>query len=240
MDEHNVASSSAGVSTPPRRVDWSATDAIAFGWNAVTRDFNLVLALFLAMLVGNALLIVVMIVAGVAGASRDEFNVARVIAQLVNAPISIWVSMGLVRYMLKKARGQGGEIGDLFSGGPFLSFLGAALVAGLLTLVGLVALIVPGIIISLGLQFYAQEIIDRRKPALRAIADSWELTKGHKGGLFAFALLSFVVNIAGMLVCLVGVFFTLALTTIAGTWIYLRLIGEEPPEPGMLRPEPTA
>jgi uncharacterized membrane protein len=150
-------------------------------------------------------------------------------SSLVGLAISIWMQMGITRYAIKLARRQPAGFEDIFAGDPFWSFLGAGILVGLGVFGGMLLCIVPGIILALGWFFNAQLVVDRRMGALDAISESWRLTKGHKGDLFLFALLSIGVVLLGELACCVGVLVAIPVVTTAIAYIYLKLTGEEPP-----------
>ena len=122
-------------------------------------------------------------------------------------------------------------------------FIGGIIVS-ILTLIGLVFLIVPGVYIALGLFFVRQEIAVEDKNALDALAGSWELTSGHRLELLALAvvivavgivvsLLAGVVDFAGitLLTTLVSVVLG-AVTAVFGVAVaaraYVQLTGDQP------------
>lgn len=68
-------------------------------------------------------------------------------------------------------------------GVAFFLFL-CNLVGGLLVLVGLVLLIIPGIVVALGLCLAAPAVVIAKRGPLEALGDSWNLTATHRGDLF--------------------------------------------------------
>jgi hypothetical protein len=125
----------------------------------------------------------------------------------------------------------------------FNGFVGG-IVMLILTLIGLVFLIVPGVYIALGLFFVRQEIAVEDKNALDALAGSWELTSGHRLRLLALAvvlvvvglvvsLIAGAVDLAGMTVLTTLVSVVLgAATTVFGVAVaaraYVQLTDEDP------------
>ena len=140
---------------------------------------------------------------------------------------TMWISMGFYKYLLKVVRGQPAAMSDLFSGGPYLRVLGAAICFAVLFYVGLCLLIVPGIIVALGLWPYLFLILDKDELAIDSLKKSWEITKGHKMPMFLFALLAIGVYILGLLACFVGVFVSVSIVAVGVTWIYLKITGQE-------------
>ncbi len=215
---------------------WSPTGAIGFGWHTMKREPMCILVLFVGALVGNLLSILGSVFNAIMSVQHDHrLEVIGLVvygaSALISMPVSLWMQMGMTRYAIKLARRQPAGFDDIFTGGPFWSFLGAGLLVGLGVLGGMLLCIVPGVILALGWIFNAQLVVDRRLPALEAISESWRMTKGHKGDIFLFALLSMGVVLLGELACCVGVLVAIPVVTTAIAYIYLKLTGEEPPSP---------
>ena len=123
------------------------------------------------------------------------------ITSLVGIAGSIF-SVGYAMYALSFVRGNKLEISDIldFCKKHWLVALLTSLLTGLIVLAGMIILVVPGIIASIGLMFYQEVCADN--PEMRArdiVKKSWNMTKGHKGELFVLAL-SFIGW--GILACL--------------------------------------
>ncbi len=89
------------------------------------------------------------------------------------------------------------------------NYLGIVL-AGLLVFalvgMGIILLIVPGIIIACRLAFVGYLVMDKNLDPIKAIEESWRLTRGYGWTIFGMAILSFFIIIAGLCVLFVGVF----------------------------------
>jgi len=70
-----------------------------------------------------------------------------------------------------------------------LPVLGTSLLVGLAIVVGLVALVVPGVILMCGLAVAAPAAVVERTSGTSAMGRSWSLTKGSKGSIFLAYLL---------------------------------------------------
>jgi uncharacterized membrane protein len=217
-------------------VQWSPTEALEFGWRTMMREPKSIAVVLVALLSAYVVLIAAMIPFAILNAQHDRELatlawVIYVLAYVITLPLSLWVHMGLIRYSLKLARGQPASFGDVYSGGPFLSFLGAALLASLGAMVGMLFCVVPGYILLIGWLFYGHLIVDRRLPVIEALSASWRITNGHKWKLLLFMLLMAAVALLGELACCVGVFVAIPVVLVAYSYVYLRLIGEVPPMP---------
>jgi hypothetical protein len=149
-----------------------------------------------------------------------------IFAVLVNYVLQAYVSVGIMRLNLQAARGESPAFGTVFSGADrtlplFVLMVIMVLIIGL----GLLFLIVPGIILSLGLCMAPYYCADQKLGPIESLKRSWEATTGHKVSLFLFGLAVLVLALVGLLVCVVGVFVTSAIVSVAQAVVYTRLSG---------------
>lgn len=217
------------ASGPP----WSSGGAISFGWNAIRAKPEIVFVLFAGGLIANAISILGSVIDVFGAASRDQ-DVQTLTAfmsfglQILNFPVACWIGMGMIRYALKVVRGEPAQFGDLFSGGPFFTYVGAAILTTLGILVGFLFCIVPGVILTICWCFWQYLVVDRGADVIESMRRSWKMTEGHRLDLFGFFLLVFCVNLLGLLACLIGVIVTSALTSIAFAWTYIKFVETSP------------
>ena len=117
---------------------------------------------------------------------------------------------------------------------PSLSFTFAAvanhdrqmlLMSPLATLAGAVVLI----FFQVRLFLFAPAIIfDRGLGAVEAVKANWELTRGHFWGLFGVSLLLGLINLGGVLACLVGLLFAIPFTALILTGGYVLISRRRP------------
>ncbi len=157
---------------------------------------------------------------------------------LVLMPVSFAVGVvsqafflgGIMRFALSVARGRKPEFAEVFAGGKsFAAMLVGQFLLSLGLFLGCLACVVPGIIFSIGCQFYALLIVDRELSGVDALKASWQLTQGHKSNLAMLGFLQFCVALLGAAACCVGVFLVAApIGTLALAYVYLKLNNEEP------------
>lgn len=232
-----------GPPPPGASLAWSPTDAIAFGWNAISKDFAAVAlpiaaATFLMSLPS-------MLLDGVSGVLRAALIGSGSMSESSSDWIKIFVMPfsfaltlatqayflgGIVRFSLRVARGEKPTFFDLLSAGP--SFV--PLVIGQLlflagVMLGLLLCAVPAVIFALGCQFFWHFVVDGGVPPVDALQSSWKLTQGHKVQLALLALLTLGVVLLGMAACCVGAFLVSApVASLASAYVYLKLRGETP------------
>jgi lipoprotein-releasing system permease protein len=98
---------------------------------------------------------------------------------------------------LKLVRGEKPRLRDVFSGVRFvLPLLGFEIIAGLAATFGLVALVVPIIVIRIGWWLAVPLLIDRNLGVIEAVEESWRMTRGSRLRLFVLASILFVLQLA--------------------------------------------
>jgi len=120
--------------------------------------------------------------------------------------------------------------------GVLVPYLIGAIIFGIAVSIGMVLLIVPGIIVILVFGFYGWIIVDGvRKDAIEALRRSAEITRGERLHLFVFGILLMLFNILGLIVLVVGVLVTSAISVLAVAHVYRQL---EASAAGARRPAP--
>jgi len=88
----------------------------------------------------------------------------------------------------------------------YLHIILANLLVFALVVLGLFALIIPGIIIGCRLAFVSYIIMDKKLDPIEAVELSWKLTKGHGWQIFFMGFVSIFIVIFGLCMFLVGIF----------------------------------
>ncbi len=121
-----------------------------------------------------------------------DLPMGNVLIQLVLLVPTVIVQIAFTRYVLFAVDKKSIELKTLFAVNWQMIFavLVSSLLYGLIVFFGLILLIIPGIIFALGCYFYFFLIVDKQLGAIDSLRTSWHITKGHKGTLFVFYLLS--------------------------------------------------
>jgi uncharacterized membrane protein len=88
----------------------------------------------------------------------------------------------------------------------YLHIVLANLLVIALIILGMFALIVPGIIIACRLAFVSYIVMDKKLDPIEAVELSWKLTKGHGWQIFFMGFVSFFIVIFGLILMIVGIF----------------------------------
>jgi uncharacterized membrane protein len=88
----------------------------------------------------------------------------------------------------------------------YLSIILANLLVIALVVLGLFALLIPGIIIACRLVFVPYIIMDKKLDPIEAVEKSWRLTRGHGWTIFLMGFVSMFILIFGLCLIFVGIF----------------------------------
>lgn len=137
---------------------------------------------------------------------------------------------GLYLYYLKKIRGQPAELGDAFAGFSlaFLPLMLATLVSTLLTMVGFLLLILPGIYLAVSYAFTYMLVIDKRLEFWAAMEVSRRVITAQWFRMFALILLGAIIAALGVIGLFIGVFITLPIMIGAIAYAYEDLCNPPP------------
>ncbi|MDX9811134.1 MAG: hypothetical protein RBU28_02010 [Bacteroidales bacterium] len=88
----------------------------------------------------------------------------------------------------------------------YLHIILANLLVFSLVIIGLFALIIPGIVIGCRLAFTSYLVMDKKLDPIEAVEKSWKLTRGHGWRIFLMGIASFFIFIFGLILMFIGVF----------------------------------
>lgn len=109
----------------------------------------------------------------------------------------------------------------------YLSIILANLLVTALVILGLFALIVPGIIIACRLAFVSYIVMDKKVDPIEAVEMSWRLTRGYGGTIFMIGFVAFFLIILGLMMLIVGIFPALIWINSAFATLYESVIREK-------------
>ena len=90
--------------------------------------------------------------------------------------------------------------------------------------IGFVMLIVPGIIFACRLTFVSYLVMDKQMDPIRAIEESWRLTRGYGWTIFGLGIVSFFIGILGLAMLIVGIFPAIVLINAAFASLYQAVL----------------
>jgi len=146
--------------------------------------------------------------------------------------VGIVVLGGLDYVFIRRIRGEVVQVGDVFAGFnlAFLHLTLAGLVKWLLTSLGFVLCVLPGIYLGVGYVFALPLVIDKRMEFWPAMEVSRRVVHHHWWSTFALVIVLACIALVGFLACIVGALVTLPVASASLMYAYEDLFGREATE----------
>lgn len=201
---------------------FSMKDAIAFGWDTMKNNTGFFMGLLIiAVLIEN-------IPTTLGNIAKKDFPLLSIIFSIAGMIISSMVQMGLIKVSLKFCEGTKGKLDDLLSNFHLvLNFIAGSVLYFLITVGGLILFIVPGIVWGVKYSLFVYFIVDEELGPIEAIKASGRATEDAKMDLFLFGFLIVLMNLAGALLFIIGLFITVPISMVAYAYIYRELSGQD-------------
>lgn len=213
-----------------------AGDVISSSWSIFKQEMGIVIGgVIVAGIINFASGLPQGLLGGIAGAmeGQGEKEVAMILLTIswcflpIGYLVQWFVACGLNRLLLNVARGEPAAIGDLFTGGKYLwRMAGASILFGLMVLLGLLCLIIPGIIVSLMFFPYSYVLVDEDPPGVDCLWRAKTYTSGNLGSIFVLFLAMFGINMLGVCALGIGLVFTIPLTSLMFAVAYCKMSGQ--------------
>ncbi len=135
---------------------------------------------------------------------------------------------GAAKVLLNIIRGGEIDMKELFYGfKDYLNIILANLLMSAIIGIGMVFLLVPGIIFACRLAFVPYLVVDKKLDAVKAVEESWKMTRGHGWTIFLMALMVIPIIIAGVLALGLGVIFSIIWINLAFASIYAIVMAKK-------------
>lgn len=197
---------------------FSIGESVKFGWETFKKRP------WFFMGVSLCVFVVYSILSAVTDEKVHDTSAAQLLVSIAAGVIGIFVEMMLVNIALKSHDSvETVAFSDAWAKKPFWSYLGVKILNGIVVVVGLILLIVPGVIAALTLLFGNYLVVDKGLGPIQAMKESARITKGHRWQLFGFVLVLVGLNILGLLALFVGLLVTIPVTILAMAHVYRTL-----------------
>lgn len=218
---------------PGGPVPFSPTNAIGYGWNKFKANpWPFVGITLLTIVVGGVLNGIGN--ASTSGEPREVGIGLAVVGGIVGLIFSIaaqiaytLLAAATIRGALDTTEGKPVTFSTMFEGWDKLQVVIAALVTSVMTFIGIILCVLPGLVVIFMTFFTTFFIVGRGMAAIDAIKASFRFTADHIGPLVLLALLSVLCVFAGALACLVGLLVALPVVTISAAYSFRTLQGEQ-------------
>lgn len=208
---------------------YSPTDAIGYGFNKFKDNAGAFIVLAL-LAVGASILISIIgsiVSDGASIVAYDtngfEFSFVAFLFNIISQLVGTLFTAAAIRGALDAVEGREVNVGDMFQRWDKLQVVIAALVISVLSSIGLVLCVLPGLAVLFLTWFTSFFIVDRGLDAITALKSSVRFTMDHLGPLLLLLLLSFLCLVAGTLACVVGLLVAYPTVMIASAYSFKRL-----------------
>jgi hypothetical protein len=132
----------------------------------------------------------------------------------------------VIRATLMIVRGEPLDASKVMSTDRLGSYIVGAIIVAVLTFVGFILCILPGIAVGIFALFWGYFLVDKGMSPIEAITASFNLVKENFGPVLLFWFLTILVTIAGAIVCGVGLIVAIPVVVIGTGYMYMRLQGQ--------------
>jgi uncharacterized membrane protein len=185
------------------------------------------------LVIGIAVLVIsfvvrLIIVGGMtdSGSNLGTVLLAAAIAGGITSLITQVLAAGLYKGGADVADGRDVQLGGLFEGWDKVQVIVAAVIIGVLTLIGTLLCYFPALIVGYFTQFTLLFIVDKNLSATDAIRASFRLCVDNLGPTILWYLLALITVIVGAVLCLVGLLVAIPVVLVGLAYTYRRLQGE--------------
>jgi uncharacterized membrane protein len=164
------------------------------------------------------------------GGGGGFFGIAMILSFVFGAlswAVSLVIQAGIIKASLAMTRGQKVDIGSAFNGINWAQVVIASLIIGVLTFIGLILCILPGIVVIFLTSFTLYFVIDRNQDAVAAIKSSVAMVKDNVGTLIVFFLATLAAYIVGACLCGVGLLAAIPIIVLAQAYTF-RTLNNDP------------
>jgi uncharacterized membrane protein len=206
------------------KLNFSKKEALSYGYKTTWENLKFFIIL----------LVIAGVVYGVSSAiktsiinSTNSFGPVVAIVTILVWILDLILEMGMIRISLDFVENKKTNYKRLFYTNSLFNYFVVTIIKSVVVLIGFIFLIVPGIILSIKLQYATYFVIDKNLGIGDSLKKSWALTKGIKWNLFLFGLLIGLINIGGAILILIGLLFTIPLTLLANAFVFRKLLSQQ-------------
>ena len=224
--------------------------AITYGWNKFKDNWN---EIVVALIIGFAVIVVLAVIgflvqrsltsvdecsvritdSGVIRSSGCGDSTGFFVQLLAGAIFQFLIFLGssvlqlfVIRATLMLVRGERLQASKVMSTERLGSYMVGAVIVGIMTFIGFILCIIPGIAVAFLTLFWGYFLVDKNLSPMEAITASYNLVKENVGPVILFLLLSWVVILVGAIACGIGLIVAWPVVIIATGYMYKRLQGE--------------
>lgn len=198
---------------------FSYNEAVMFGWETMKKNIRFfVILLFIALLIVE--------LPGFIGelAKKQGLTFIGIILIAAGVILNFVVKLGFIKVSLNFCSGTKSDFDELLSSFDLLvNYIWATVLYILIIIGGLVLFIVPGLIWAVKFNLFSYFMVEKGLGPVESLKASALATEGAKWDLATFGALLLLINMAGFLCFVVGLFATIPTTMVAYAYVYKKL-----------------
>ena len=205
------------------------TDVLSYGWSTMKANLGFFIGLVFIFLFITYLPTVAIEILKRADVSIELKRISIISIQILSQIIQLIIGIGMMKIALSFCDEQKPPFSRLFDiYGCFWRYIGTMLLYSLIVIGGIVLLVVPGIIWSVKFNLCGYFVIDKGLGPIQALKASSRATMGVKWDLFGFGIICGLINLAGLLCLIIGIFATYPTIIVAYALVYRQLAAQTP------------
>ena len=157
--------------------------------------------------------------------AQSFWTVNWIIGSILATVVGYLINAALVRGALDEVDGRHPGLGAFFRFANVGNVILASILVGVLTAIGFILFVIPGVIVAFLSWWTLHFVIDRDEQAVEGIRSSFRAISSQAGTLFLLALALIGINILGAILLGLGLLVTIPLSIIASTYAYRVVSG---------------
>jgi uncharacterized membrane protein len=197
---------------------FTVKEAILFGWATFKKNWQFLIKAFLIIVV------VSMIPSWLHDWAKNNYPTTSFLFSIIGWLVQMITGIGVIVISLKFVDGKKAEFSDIYKDyNLLLNYFLGSLLYGIVVIVGLILLVVPGIIWGIKYQYITYLIIDKKMGVWDAFKKSGQITQRQKMKLFWLGLSFIGITILGILAVGIGLLIAWPVIALSGAYVYRRL-----------------
>jgi uncharacterized membrane protein len=236
-----------GYGAPPTGPsgDWSVGNAVNYGWNKFQANVSQIIIAGVVLFVGIVLFEIIGIVIRniLVNPGECHFNdngnlvcsegTGFIVSMLASAIMSLLffvvyqvIGAGIIRGALGITEGKPFVVSEVFKTDKIGPVIITSLISSAIIFVGFILCFLPGIIAAFFLQYSLFFLLDKDLAPMDAIKASFNFVKDNLGNVIIWFIVSYLITIAGAILCGVGLIVAIPVSLIGTAYTYKKLTAQ--------------
>ncbi|MDR3250077.1 MAG: hypothetical protein LBT42_00220 [Tannerella sp.] len=195
------------------------SDIFRTAWKALMSQFWLLAGLFIGFTIIYSLLLIFAV-----PSKGTPISISGIIVSVLCVLLAYLFQLGYLRNCFQTLDGEEPQFSAYGQvSGKLFSFLAAHIIFVVITAIGTVLLIAPGIYLALRLQFFFASMVDENTGIVDSFKRSWKITKGYSLRLLILALIMALASFIGQIALFAGIFVAIPLILLMYGCAFRRL-----------------